>query len=320
MIKRSRQMATSSNLAPRTHAIAEVAASARYEFRKNVTEHIPVDVTRAKASAWLTLLSPITQWAGLKGDQLAYKRELLRIQQDETLTEIARRAAPRIARLDKPISPVPTKFLVQFLEKASLEEPDSKLVELWASLLVSSAENYNPHFIYYINIISQMSSVQAQLFERIIGPKGPHNVLIALERVNCGFMHDFLLDHINICFKESDRPLTTSKRIWSFLGQILTVPGMPIEHVELIDETKDEHLSGLPLQSAYKDDLRGDFEILSGLRLLNYVDTGFFMIKDRWNVKVMAHHVSTLGLSFASACGVPSRPRRSSRSHAALSG
>jgi len=157
----------SSNEPPVTaRATAEFAAGAKYEVKKKITAHVPEDVTRAKANAWLTLISPITQWAGLRGDQLAHKRELLRIQQEETLAEIAERAASRIAALKRPIAPVPIKFLVPFLEKASLEEPDSRLIDMWSNFLVSVAESYNPHFVYFVTIISQLSATQGQILNR----------------------------------------------------------------------------------------------------------------------------------------------------------
>jgi hypothetical protein len=109
-------------------ARAKIGASAKYEIRRTITEHIPEDVTRAKNNAWLTILSPITQWAGLIGDKLVHKRELLRTQQEETLTAIMLRAAPKLALLKTPIQPVPVKFLVPLLEYASLDEPDSRPV------------------------------------------------------------------------------------------------------------------------------------------------------------------------------------------------
>jgi hypothetical protein len=48
-------------------AEAKVEAVASFQRKKHVTEVIPPDVTRAKAGAWLDLISPVTEWAGLKG-------------------------------------------------------------------------------------------------------------------------------------------------------------------------------------------------------------------------------------------------------------
>jgi hypothetical protein len=46
----------------------EAVAKATYTRKRTITEVIPPDVTRAKASDWLDLISPLTEWAGLKGD------------------------------------------------------------------------------------------------------------------------------------------------------------------------------------------------------------------------------------------------------------
>ena len=48
----------------------EATTSARYSRERKITQLIPADVTRANAGAWLDLISPITQWAALKGDAL----------------------------------------------------------------------------------------------------------------------------------------------------------------------------------------------------------------------------------------------------------
>src|SRR5664279_3558997 len=69
-------------------AIASAKLSAGYSVQKKVTETVPEDVTRAKASSWLDLISPLTEWAGLTGDSLRYKRNILRLQREETLTRI----------------------------------------------------------------------------------------------------------------------------------------------------------------------------------------------------------------------------------------
>jgi hypothetical protein len=125
-------------------AKAELTAKATYQRKRTTIEVIPPDVTRAKVKAWLDVISPITEWAGLKGDQLRHKRELLRIQQEASLNRIAELAQNKIKSQSLSISPVPTKFLVPFLERASLEDDTSDLCERWADLLVSAATEYDP--------------------------------------------------------------------------------------------------------------------------------------------------------------------------------
>jgi len=157
-------------------AVAKIEASAKASIKrnKNITEVIPPDVTRAKAGAWLDLVSPFTQWAGLKGDQLRYKREQLRIQQDATLTEIANKAQRRLHfEEEKVTTPVPNKFLVPFLERGSLEEPESELCNRWADLLVSAATSYDPSMVRFSAVLAEIGTGEVAFLERIIRkPRG----------------------------------------------------------------------------------------------------------------------------------------------------
>ena len=148
----------SGSVVPKIEAVAKATAEAKVEYshKTNVSVVVPEDVTRANASAWLDLISPMTQWAGLKGDALRHKRELLRIQQEEALAEIALRARQRLSKELGTLSPVPIKFMVPFPEQASLEE-DSTLVDLRANLLTSAAEEFDPHYIHSVGIISRLS-------------------------------------------------------------------------------------------------------------------------------------------------------------------
>jgi hypothetical protein len=148
------------NIRVSANASVKVAAIAKASYSRNRTtaEIIPPDVTRAKARAWLDLVSPLTEWAGLKGDQLRLRREQLRLQREDILGEIVSRARERIGNLENVKKPIPNKFIVPFLENASLEEPDSSLVDMWANLLVSAAQNFSSHHTHFVSIISQLSA------------------------------------------------------------------------------------------------------------------------------------------------------------------
>jgi hypothetical protein len=52
------------------------------------------------------------------------------------------------------------------------------------------------------------------------------------------------------------------------------------------------------------DEQQNDYAILRGLGLIEYIDTGYFVVVEQWKIKVMAHYVSPLGLNFVQACGV----------------
>lgn len=159
-----RKIAKSSIKAEAT-AKAEVVAKATYQRKHSTTEVIPPDVTRAKAGAWLDLISPITEWAGFKGDRLRSKRELFRIQQEETLILVADAVRSRIE--GKKIKPVPRKILIPALEKASLEDrADDRMIQRWAELLASASQDIavQPRFV---GILGELAGSQAECLEVI---------------------------------------------------------------------------------------------------------------------------------------------------------
>jgi hypothetical protein len=148
-------------------AKAEIVAKATYQRKRTITQVIPEDVTRATAATWLTIISPLTEWAGLHGDRLRAKRDQLRLQREDVLLEIARRARVQIEAEGGAKSAVPNKFLVPFLEKASLEDSESELRDAWSNLFVEAARNFDPKLQIYADILSRISWREARLLEAI---------------------------------------------------------------------------------------------------------------------------------------------------------
>jgi hypothetical protein len=141
----------------------EAIAKASYQRKKTITEVIPADVTRAKTGRWLDLISPITEWAGLKGDALRYRRQQLRIQQEAALDALA--LSVRRKLVGRPVlHPLPSKIFVPLLEAASLENPRSKLIDWWADLVVSgtTAEVPRP---YLVELMKKIGNEEAAFLE-----------------------------------------------------------------------------------------------------------------------------------------------------------
>lgn len=150
-----------------------VGATAKFEVKKNVTQNVPEDVTRATSGAWLDLISPLTHWAGLRGDQLEHKRQLLRIQQGETLVRVGQSAHRRLKELGVDPKPIPTKALIPILEKASLEDADSMLIQTWGNLLASASVHYDVEVITFASILSEIGPRERMIIEKMLGPSGP---------------------------------------------------------------------------------------------------------------------------------------------------
>jgi hypothetical protein len=140
-----------------------MSADISYSISKQVTEIVPEDVSRARHNAWLDLISPLTEWAGLKGDQVRYRRQQLRLQQEDNLIRVGLRARQQIERDGRKPEAVPTKALVPLLESASLEDGDSELLELWGNLLASAAIEFGPDVLTCIAILRELGPVEVRL-------------------------------------------------------------------------------------------------------------------------------------------------------------
>ncbi len=97
------------------------------------------------------LLSPFSEATGVIGDVIHYYR------QDMALRAIAR--ARDIAKeTGANLQPVPPKFLVKWVEDASLEESENdELVDLWAGLLVSASTEFSPIHFQTRRILSELT-------------------------------------------------------------------------------------------------------------------------------------------------------------------
>lgn len=62
---------------------------------------------------------------------------------------------------------IPIKFLVPFLEKCSLEDEGSELINQWANLLVSAGSEYKANHPAFVDILSQIGPSEARLLKRI---------------------------------------------------------------------------------------------------------------------------------------------------------
>ena len=131
-------------------------ASARLE----VKTEIPSETTGSVIGALLDIIRPFTERRGLRADQI-------RLQREEVALEIVKKAAIR-AEIDKAqLSPAPTKFIVPFLEKASLEGDSNEMQERWASLLLAASKSFQSAHLTFIDILSRLSADELGLLEAV---------------------------------------------------------------------------------------------------------------------------------------------------------
>jgi hypothetical protein len=106
------------------------------------------------------IISPFSEARALKADHI-------RIQREETAIKIAKLARER-AVVDGRINSVPLKFIVPFLEKASLEDPDDEdMINLWANLLASSSRGFDAPMYRFVNVLAELDPIHARILKLI---------------------------------------------------------------------------------------------------------------------------------------------------------
>ncbi|MGH6889849.1 MAG: hypothetical protein ACREHF_11760 [Rhizomicrobium sp.] len=123
-----------------------------------VSAEIPREDTGRLVAALTDIIRPFTEARGIKADRI-------RLQRENVLIEIAKKARHRAALENLPVNPVPTKLLVPFLEKASAEVGDNAMQDRWAALLLSASKAYQAKHLTFIDILSRLSADELRILE-----------------------------------------------------------------------------------------------------------------------------------------------------------
>lgn len=107
-----------------------------------------------------SLLQPFSAPHGIRKSQI-------RLQREDVLIDVAKRARAQLETEGGEAAPVPNKFFIPFLEKASLEDPASLLIEAWANLLVEASKNYDPKLSVYADILSKIGGADAEFLTKV---------------------------------------------------------------------------------------------------------------------------------------------------------
>src|SRR5260221_13689122 len=125
----------------------DIGFSARATLEAKISTEIPSDSSGRLLDTITDMFRPFAERRGLKAD-------LIRLQREEVLIEIAEKAYRRLEIEKADPSPIPNKFLIPFLEKASLEDDDSFLIDRWADLLVSSSMERVSRYPRFVQVLS----------------------------------------------------------------------------------------------------------------------------------------------------------------------
>lgn len=185
-------------------------------------------------------------------------------------------------------------------------------MELWANLLLSAVENYDPRQLHFVNIISQMSSRQAKLFETVIGTDAERELELGWDRIEWYLQSNRIKEYITTMLKETitipetaELNLTkTIEKLSDICGQWLNSLGVEFVYGDVGSYRDRTEMREIECNwTNYEDEDEIDYEILASLGLIERVDTGFMLV-DKFEFTLKYYHITPLGVSFAKACKI----------------
>lgn len=138
----------------------DVGLGLKASLTAKVSMEIPAASSGRLLDAITDIIRPFSERRGLKAD-------LIRLEREEVAYHIARAVADRLQFNNQTPQPIPNKILVPLLEKASLEEMDSPLVDRWMDLLHSAAISPGDTLPRFGQMLSEMSATEVSVFRKI---------------------------------------------------------------------------------------------------------------------------------------------------------
>lgn len=206
----------------------DVGLSAKASLEAKISTEIPAQSTGRLLDAVTDIFRPFSERRGLKAD-------LIRLQREDVLLEIARKATARLEIENRQPAQIPNKFLVPFLEKASLEEAESALIDRWVDLLVSSTIDPAVAHPRFVQILSEITPAEAQLLRAValnnVNLKTPNSM--SLEATS----REFSPEHMDMefllksCLHETGELSTIIRDFQKSMMKMFSFPGCAIINV-----------------------------------------------------------------------------------------
>jgi hypothetical protein len=270
---------------------------AKASLEAKVSTEIPAQSSGRFLDALTDIIRPFSERRGLKADQI-------RLQREEVLIKVARKARRRMEIENQPIRPPPNKFLVPFLEKASLEEVDSVLIDRWADLLaICSADPPSAH-PRFVQILSEMVGNDIQLLHSIAFnciDDGSNRFLDCYWRFDSVYLRDKI--------EEFFRKLETSQnqndlidRIYDHTIKLFEYPGVSLLEVEVITRSEHWGLDRNMMERKPPAELKHSsiLDILYSLQVLKECNLTSRVRDLEFNVQYVC--ITSLGVEFMTKC------------------
>lgn len=253
---------------------------------------------------------PSAEFSGLLADQV----RLYRWKAATRIVDRAKKFAKAQGIFPKQI---PFKFLVPFIELASLEDEDGPLTDMWAQLLVRATDQYESKLAAFTRILSEIGGVEAELLQELF-KKGDcweeDDYQVLLSRYNA----EDLIRDVLISFPEKfprfnyekDRKHIVSlldKAVGEYPCEIIAI-SLPVEF-----HKNEEKIGG------NIDETRGLFNEYATQCQLAERQGLLRMIETRQRISVEAEvgctwiSITPLGADLVRTCSKPKKPRAKKR-------
>jgi len=248
------------------------------------------------------LFRPISEGLGFIGDKIQLQRQ-------KTLLEIAKRTKRRLTFLEKPVRPIPPKFFLPLLEKASLEDvSDNTLINMWANLIATASTENVEMLGQYVNILSNIVPRQVVILEQLFAFDDEDGTYDAGHLIdNYYYLNQTGLPGTNDRYSRLADPKIFAQNLLKELG----IKGVAIDTIAvyLIDGTSNDDVTVCCPDGVYADSKYLDFENLLRLGLIDKTEIKQYKI-GVFDIDLHYYVVTPVGIDLYACCN-PARLVRS---------
>lgn len=261
-------------------------------LKVEVKTEVPAESAGRTVDAMTDLLRPFSEGLGYVGD-------LIRLQREKVLREIAKRAKERLDSIDGQPKPIPQKFFVPLLQKASLESlDDTILIDMWANLIVTAATSEVQMLGQYVEILSHLVPAQVRILDKMLD--------CADGQTKSGHLIDnhYILNQTGLPNNIAEfADIEDAEEFADSLIEALSLKGVAIDCINVFYRDK-RHGDGFSVGSPdgiYSDAQYFDFENLVRLGLIERVEVKQHKI-GRFDIDVHYYTATPVGIDLFACC------------------
>lgn len=263
---------------------------------------IQVGADSMKISAKGDLARQVGDLVGSLTEPFGILRDKVRVYRELSLLRALKRASEIAKEEDLPLGKAPDKFLIHWMEGASMEdEADAQMTELWAKLLVSASKEFNSGHLHFSRIIREITSTEAKLIDKLVTKGGRLPVLAGIDR-SLDIWEMFGADNSPL---RKLSPEFTDEEFFESISAISQWPGIDIVYIEVgrrVGRTVEDE-GHIDVNNVINDGKEyASLEILKSLGLIVRSEQEYRIENSDVYVFSVAYCITPIGAAFYWAC------------------